>query len=1245
MEPSKTTSNLSDYQDLPDGPLPPHIIQRLSARLQGILKNANITTCHSFLELTFDIVLKLEKPRPKTWSEIKNEKPFILQYLLDLKANLPLSQKKLSNPSLPLHIIKRLSVRLQNVLKDNEITNCRAFLDLKSDVVLSWRKAGSKTWQEIKDEKPYIFQYLQDLKTDSHPAQTSMPDRPLPQQIIEHLPVRLQGILRNADISTCNEFLNLDHDFVLSLTQAGKKTWHDIEDAKPIVSQYLLAPKEVPSPSFSGLPDRPFPPYLIKRLPVRAQNFLRNLDISTCHAFLELNSDSVLSLTNAGKKTWQDLEGMKPEVNRFLREGEFWTMDHQAFDSYESFLSAFLKSFPKINRAEIILDHRLAIRGTGEDKTLEKTASFLKVTRERIRQMEKKVCRLYFEEEGRSLVAPFLKATREILAGECGAASPEALIGKIEKVTGWKNSHPRCVVNFLRCFGEVEFDDDLQIVFVPDIEADASIKALTDKFEPFCQDENRGYAELSFDCFVRHINKDDLFSQHRFSFETYRRLGRQLLRKNILPSDKQKQLKAFVDAKAVSFREVGDKRRPVQKILSVLQNAKRPLSITDWVTACQQLYPAEGFSVNQIRRAMNYPEVINYDRGKYIWHENVSIAASLVKRFEDDILKHFQRFNVNVVSVFKFFENNKVILAESGIPTLTLLYFLLKRNSSGRLVYPEYPKVALPDAEGGAGVFNRIMRDKLFIGRGVAMDELHAFYGNVLCADPRLIMAIPDLTRRGALYFLDSCPQNDGGEKVPAPPVRDRDAKAMLGAESNSEERPLITALLEERFRNGFRLDSEIDAVRFQESYKKKYGCASSLTGTELRDLIGSIGVRHAGKVFILSSEVKRSLGELVQNAFACGARSVFYSSFYERHEEMLSAVHIHSAAMLRDVLISLHPQLHFEHAYFSQDDSARPEDEVARCFDEGRPVYTHAQLAEILPYMPAHIIKRLLYRSNSVVSLSTSSRYAHISQVNITEDDRRKTADFIEERLQKSEYVSLLDLDVSQIQARNPEFSEAALRNVLYRLCCDDEYRRDGNIISKSDVPFNALDILKQYCLDRDEVTLAELVAEELKFTKNAHGVGLMAASQVMVRKDRETFIADRYVVFDIGRTDKILGRFCPCEYIPLQTVADFSLFPYPGYPWNRFLLESFARRFSQTFRVEGVAVNSLAAGVIVRKSATFTDYKQILADAVAKADIPLEEADVVGFLCEKGYLCRKVFGGTESVIAEAALRRERGF
>jgi hypothetical protein len=382
-----------------------------------------------------------------------------------------------------------------------------------------------------------------------------------------------------------------------------------------------------------------------------------------------------------------------------------------------------------------------------------------------------------------------------------------------------------------------------------------------------------------------------------------------------------------------------------------------------------------------------------------------------------------------------------------------------------------------------------------------------------------------------------------------------------------------------------------------------------------------------------------------VQNAFSCGARSVFYDAFFERHADELSELNIHSVAMLRDFLISLNRDLHFEYDYFAQDDAARPEDEVARCFDDELNVLSHAQLAERLPYIPPIKIKRLLYKTDSVVALSTSSRYTHISQVNITDDDRRKAADFLAGRFQTSDYVSLLELDVSPIQVRNPELSEATIRNVLYRLSCDEEYRRDGNIISKKGVAFNVLEILKQYCLKRDEVSLTELVAEELKLTKKTHGAGLMAAYQVMVRISRDTFVAESHVAFDIVRTDTILGRFCPCEYIPLLAITDFSLFPYPGYPWNRFLLESFVRRFSQTFRVEGIAVNSEVAGAIVRKSATFTDFKQILADAVATADIPLVEADVVGFLYEKGYLCRKVCGGTESVIAEAALRRERGF
>lgn len=761
MEPSKTTSILSDYQDLPDGSLPLHIIQRLSAQLQGILKGANITTCRAFLELTFDCVLKFEKTRSKIWSEIKNEKPFILQYLLDLKTNLPLSQKALSDPRLPSHIVKRLSVRLQGVLKDNDITNCRAFLDLKAEVVLGWRKAGSKTWQEIKDEKPYIFQYLHDLKADSHPAQTDLPDRPLPAHIIKSLPVRLQGILRNADINTCNEFLSLEHDFVLSLTNAGRKTWHDIENAKPLVSQYLIDPQESPFPSFKELPDRPLPPYILKCLTVRAQNALNNNGITTCRAFLALGADSDLpNGRNAGLKTWQDIEGMKPDVNRFLREGEFWTIDHQAFDSYESFLSAFLTSFPKITNADIVLDHRLAIRGTGEFKTLDKTASILKATRERIRQIESKVCRLYFEEEGRSLVAPFLKATRDILSGESGAASPDVFIAKIDEMTGWHGSNPSCIINFLWCFGEVVFDSYTQIISLPDFGMDGVTASLRDSFESFCQDEKRVFADLSYECFISHLNSKGFSSQTHVSFEAYQKIGYQLLERQVLPTDKQQQLEAFVTTKTASFSAIGDKRKMTHKILSVLSDAKRPLSQTEWLELSRRRYPNDDVTVNHIRNALHYDEVVNYDRGTFIWHEYVSISDRMRDDIENQVLTHLKRTGVRVVSIFKFFEDNKLrLMAEMPtIPTQTLLYFLLRRNTSGRLEYLDYPRVSAPgfDKRRGDSAFLTVMREDLFRGGGVTLEALKHFYSKVLCADGQLLFVNTEFNKVGNLYYLDA---------------------------------------------------------------------------------------------------------------------------------------------------------------------------------------------------------------------------------------------------------------------------------------------------------------------------------------------------------------------------------------------------------------------------------------------------------------------------------------------------------
>jgi hypothetical protein len=121
-------------------------------------------------------------------------------------------------------------------------------------------------------------------------------------------------------------------------------------------------------------------------------------------------------------------------------------------------------------------------------------------------------------------------------------------------------------------------------------------------------------------------------------------------------------------------------------------------------------------------------------------------------------------------------------------------------------------------------------------------------------------------------------------------------------------------------------------------------------------------------------------------------------------------------------------------------------------------------------------------------------------------------------------------------------------------------------------------------------------------------------AGYSVMVRADEDTYIAEKYVHFDVAGIDSTLDLFVTGEYLPLKSITTFAAFPHCGQPWNLFLLESYCRRFSDRFRFEVLAVNSKNAGAIVRKSCRLS-YAQIMADAVAKSDIPLEKMELKNF------------------------------
>ncbi len=64
---------------------------------------------------------------------------------------------------------------------------------------------------------------------------------------------------------------------------------------------------------------------------------------------------------------------------------------------------------------------------------------------------------------------------------------------------------------------------------------------------------------------------------------------------------------------------------------------------------------------------------------------------------------------------------------------------------------------------------------------------------------------------------------------------------------------------------------------------------------------------------------------------------------------------------------------------------------------------------------------------------------------------------------------------------------------------------------------------------------------------------------------------------------------------------------------------------------------LNRISGADIVRKNSCFTDYLDIMALALANADIPLDEKSSLDFLAQNGYIERRRLNTINEVIRKA--------
>lgn len=449
-----------------------------------------------------------------------------------------------------------------------------------------------------------------------------------------------------------------------------------------------------------------------------------------------------------------------------------------------------------------------------------------------------------------------------------------------------------------------------------------------------------------------------------------------------------------------------------------------------------------------------------------------------------------------------------------------------------------------------------------------------------------------------------------------------------------------IMAILEKHFSNGIRLGSIIDINKLKNFYLAASGEELS-SEIEISSLLYVIGIQHKDKVFAISSNGKKDLMRLLDRLISEDNRLFFYEEFYDAHVAFLQAMYIFSPELLKTVLSGILPSLRYSRICFSIEDCVTVESEILRRY-ETAVCLSYEQLKARLPYVPIDKIKQVLAQNRDFIWVNTGI-YTHTSKLEIDKAEQRAIEQRIEGKIAEQGYVSLANIAVSNNLERNPELSETAVKNGLFQICLADRYEKRGNIITPKGSVLNSVAVFKDYCLSHDRLTLDKLLGFEKEISCNGYNQSLFVAYDTMVRVDKDTFVSEGEIEFDIELTDNALARFVKTDVIPLRAVKSFTLFPYvDGYPWNLFLLESYCRRFSNLLKFQCLSVNSRNVGAIFRKSAGFTDYPAVLAYAVANSDVRLREKEVGDFLFESGYVARRT-GVISNVITKARMLRER--
>ena len=462
-----------------------------------------------------------------------------------------------------------------------------------------------------------------------------------------------------------------------------------------------------------------------------------------------------------------------------------------------------------------------------------------------------------------------------------------------------------------------------------------------------------------------------------------------------------------------------------------------------------------------------------------------------------------------------------------------------------------------------------------------------------------------------------------------------------------------IVGVLRSYFSRGFRLNSTIEERRFKQFYENQYSSEFPAT-LQLSMMIPRLGIQHENKVylpeFMLAADIRDKIQLYIVSHFE-SSDYIYYDAILDKFSEDIVDSQIFDKETLKAYL-QYYDVYGWSYGTFyiskTNSVSVNQDQDIIDFVRMQGGIVTENEILNAFHYMPKDYVVRCVVRNNrTLISCGRGYRF-HIDNYRINDIEKNGIREIIQLSIQSAGYLTTSELARSvqikypSVLSDNTEYGIIGFRNVVSNLY-EGEFSFYNNLISSMHSRLDTNQVFEDFCKSKATFTTEEVnqLADDLGTLINFDAI-----SRYCVRVSESKFVSKDNIVFDVPATDAAIANYCSGEYVTILDINTFVAFPYCSYRWNNYLLESFAAQYSKQFKLMHSRYNKdNTIGAIVKRTSAFSDYDEILIDAVANSKVPLNENEVLDYLQEKGYIARRRsdFLSKISLLDKAAIIRNR--